>query len=214
MLALDQTASSLSPCSPMMKACTLRPSTPSRWPSRYLSRAVSSTVPEPITRPAGRPESRCAMQVSTSTGLDTTSSTASRAACTTCPTTADRMVRLRPSSATRVSPGRWLAPAARMTSPAAGEVAVIARPDMTGLGERNAVVDVRGLALGLLPVDVHQHDLGKQPGDRQRIGAACAHKADAHHAAFLHIAHCFSTPLRFPVVCPFCSWKTPGDVVQ
>ena len=52
-LASLQTASSLSPCSPMMKAWTFRLSTPSSSPSSCLSRPVSSTVPEPMTRSLG-----------------------------------------------------------------------------------------------------------------------------------------------------------------
>ena len=47
------TASSLSPCSPMMTACMPRLSTFRCSPSRYFRRAESSTVPEPSTRWAG-----------------------------------------------------------------------------------------------------------------------------------------------------------------
>ena len=43
-LALLQAASSLSPCSPMIKAWTLRLSTPRCSPSSYLKRPVSSLM--------------------------------------------------------------------------------------------------------------------------------------------------------------------------
>ena len=78
MFALDQTATSLSPCSPSMNAWTLRLSTPSLRPRRHLTRAVSRTVPEPMTRSGGNPESESAYPVRMSTGFATTSRIASR----------------------------------------------------------------------------------------------------------------------------------------
>ena len=57
MFAKLHAAISLSPCSPMMRACTLRGSTPRCSPRAYLKRAVSSVVPLPSTRLAGMPES-------------------------------------------------------------------------------------------------------------------------------------------------------------
>ena len=56
-LARLQMAISESPCSPTMRAWTLRGSTPRCSPSTYLKRAVSSTVPDPMMRFAGNPES-------------------------------------------------------------------------------------------------------------------------------------------------------------
>ena len=71
--AVLHAAISLSPCSPMMRACTLRGSTPKCSPRMYLKRAVSSTVPEPNTRFSGIPESFSATWVRMSTGFEMTS---------------------------------------------------------------------------------------------------------------------------------------------
>ena len=73
MFAVLHAAISLSPCSPMMRACTLRGSTPRCSPRMYLKRAVSSTVPDPMTRFSGMPDSFSATCVRMSTGFDTTS---------------------------------------------------------------------------------------------------------------------------------------------
>ena len=53
MVAIDQAATSVSPCSPMMCAWTLRASTPKCWLRSERKRAVSRMVPEPITRSGG-----------------------------------------------------------------------------------------------------------------------------------------------------------------
>ena len=54
MSAWLHTGSSVSPCSPMMFACTLRASTSKYSPSRKRKRAVSRIVPEPMTRCGGQ----------------------------------------------------------------------------------------------------------------------------------------------------------------
>ena len=74
MFAVLHAAISLSPCSPMMRACTLRGSTPEVLAQDVLlKRAVSSTVPDPMTRFLGMPDSFSATCVRMSTGFDTTS---------------------------------------------------------------------------------------------------------------------------------------------
>ena len=97
---------------------------------------------------------------------------------------------------------------------AAGKVGVIACVYMAWLGEGYAVVDVRSLAFGLFAVHVHQHHLGKQAGNRKRIGARRTGKADADHAAFLHIGHIANT--SFPSSAgsmPASGWKTRKAVL-
>ena len=69
--ATDHIGNSLSPCSPMIEACTLAVEMRARSAIRRRSRDESSTVPLEITRLVGRPEMRCATIVSTSHGLVT-----------------------------------------------------------------------------------------------------------------------------------------------
>ena len=61
---------------------------------------------------------RVATWVMTSTGLVAMTSTASGAAARICGTTSWNTAALRSSSSSRVSPGRWLTPAAMITAPA------------------------------------------------------------------------------------------------
>ena len=56
-LALLQTGTMLSPCSPRISACSCVAGAASRSASRLRNRSVSSSVPRPITRPAGSPSS-------------------------------------------------------------------------------------------------------------------------------------------------------------
>jgi hypothetical protein len=70
--ALDQSATSESPCSPTTWACTDCGSTRSSRASTCRSRAVSSIVPVPMTRACGTPDAAAATCVMTSTGLVTT----------------------------------------------------------------------------------------------------------------------------------------------
>ncbi|CAC6988312.1 Uncharacterised protein [Staphylococcus aureus] len=67
--ACDQTASSVSPCSPIILASTLEGATPSSWLIKYCKRALSNTVPEPITRSAGNPVYSFTNLVKMSTGF-------------------------------------------------------------------------------------------------------------------------------------------------
>jgi len=104
-------ASSLSPCSPIINAWTLRLSISRCSPNRYLNRPVSRTVPEPITRFAGYPDSLSAISVSISTGLDTIRRIPPKSRFFISPMmdfiiAAFFLIRSR-----RVSPGFWLAPA-------------------------------------------------------------------------------------------------------
>ena len=44
-------------------------------------------------------------------------------------------------------------------------IGIVAGPDARGMGERNCVFQIHGLALGLGLVHVHQHDFSRQPAE-------------------------------------------------
>ena len=109
--ATDHIGNSLSPCSPMIEACTLAVEMRARSAIRRRSRDESSTVPLEITRLVGRPEMRCATIVSTSHGLVTRMKIASGEASTSLGIIAFRMRALSLTSSRRLWPGFCLAPA-------------------------------------------------------------------------------------------------------
>ncbi len=169
MFASDQTGTSLSPCSPMTKAWTLRASTRKCSLSRARKRAVSRIVPEPMIRDGGKRPSPSACAVRTSTGLVATTRTASGTTSASRGTMAPMTEALRPARSSRLSPGRWPEPAAMTTIDAPGAVLVRARADARRPRERDRVRDVHRLALGAVGGGVDEDDLGGQAGQQERV---------------------------------------------
>ena len=85
----------------------------------------------------------------------------------------------------RDSPGFWLTPGADDHNVGVGAVAVIPGVNFhAGGGKSHAVVQVHGLALGAVPVDVHQHQLVAHSLVQGGVGKAHAHHAGAHQDDF------------------------------
>ena len=83
---------------------------------------------------------------------------------------------------------------------AVGHVIVVPRPDVHGVGEGQAVGQIHGLPLRLVPVGVDEHQLGKDAALHQRERNAGAYKAAADDGRLLNVIQ--PACLLWKPVCP------------
>ncbi|CAC7092448.1 Uncharacterised protein [Staphylococcus aureus] len=105
----------MSPCSPIIRASTLRGATSNASLNNNLKRAESKIVPEPITRSLGKPENFHVAYAKISTGFVATKKIPSNFDAITSPTIDLNIFKFLDTKSKRVSPGFCAAPAQMTT---------------------------------------------------------------------------------------------------